>query len=101
MYIVLGIINVTMAGLFAISYASFPPVIPLFFSREWGEDQLGEWWMIILIPLCMNIFIMINSVIVRALFQNNYFARKVFTYANFAIMFGFLISFLRILYIVR
>ena len=45
------LINLLMILIFAVEYHRLPPQIPLFYSKLWGEDQLGEVWMIFLLPV--------------------------------------------------
>ena len=36
--------------IFFLFYSSLPPQVPLFYSRPWGEEQLGESFWLMLLP---------------------------------------------------
>lgn len=44
----------------AISYQFLPPILPLFFSKPWGEEQLVAKYFLGLIPLAVTILFIIN-----------------------------------------
>ncbi len=85
---------------FALRYQSFPPQIPLFYSHAAGEDQLGEWWMIFLFPLFMNLFIMFNSFFARKFFFENVFVSKMLQYFNVFLMISMTLLFMKLVFLV-
>lgn len=59
-----GIIAVTSL-LFAVAWFSLPPQIPLFYSRPWGEGQLGQ-PLFLLLPLLLGlIFLVVNAILAK------------------------------------
>ncbi len=51
--------------LFAVSWFSLPPQVPLFYSRPWGEGQLAQ-PLFLLLPLVLGIiFLLINAVFAK------------------------------------
>lgn len=47
----------------AINFSSLPPEVPLFFSRPWGKEQLGQRWQLILLPIFSLIIAIINTLL--------------------------------------
>lgn len=48
------------------SLGKLPPEVPLFYSRPWGEEQLGQWWQLFFLPVSSLIFFLINiSLVVK------------------------------------
>lgn len=51
--------------LFAVSWFSLPPQVPLFYSRPWGEGQLAQ-PLFLALPLVLGIiFLLINAVLAK------------------------------------
>lgn len=92
--------NIIMAGTFALRYASFPPQIPLFYSHQAGEEQLGEWWMIFLLPFFLNVFVLLNKLIYKKFFSKNTFVSKIIYYLNLFLIFAITLIFLKIVLLV-
>jgi hypothetical protein len=93
--------NLIMIGAFAFFSRHLPNQIPLFYSQAWGEDQLGDLWMIFILPLTMNFFYIFNQTIRRRFFNNNDFVKKIFYYINLFIIFAFTFTFLKIIFLVN
>jgi hypothetical protein len=92
MIYLLGVVNFLMVGIFAIDYGNFPPQIPLFYSKPWGEDQLAEVWMIFLLPVLLDIFVIGNYFIVKKIFSGDPYVKKLLSYVNiFLVVVVFLI----------
>lgn len=98
MFYLLILANLLIIGSYAISYNRLPPQLPLFYSKPWGEDQLGENWMIFLILVLMNLFFVINRYVVNKFFPGNKFVNQVVFYANIFIILGFTLIFLKIIF---
>lgn len=86
MIYVLVLANILMVVTFAFSFRTLPPVVPLFYSKPEGELQLGVWWLIIILPLCMNLLYVVNTKLTKKLFSESDFANKIIFYANLAII---------------
>lgn len=79
-YLIIG--NILMAGVFILKLNQLPPQLPLFYSKPWGEDQLGDTWMIVILPLLLNIFYILNNYFYKKYFPGNLFIRKILDYLN-------------------
>lgn len=90
--------NLLMIALFIAFFNQLPPQIPLFYSKIWGEDQLGELWMIFIIPLLMNGFYIFNNFLQSKFLVNNNFAKKIFFYVNWGIILSFTFVFIKIIF---
>lgn len=89
-----------MFATFLLQKPHLPPQIPLFYSKQLGEDQLGEWWMIFVIPAIINVFYFINRFVYKKFFLKNEFISNVLTVVNcFVIIFCTMI-FIKILLLV-
>ena len=88
--------NIIMLGVFFLQKSYVPPQIPLFYSKQVGEDQVGEWWMIFIIPICMNIFIFINFFVIKKFFPANEFISRTLQVANVLIVLSFTFIFVKI-----
>lgn len=98
-YLLIGC-DIFMAILFFLRINSFPPQIPLFLSRAWGDNQLADSWMIIVLPFLMNLLFIVNRFICQKFFQDNDFAKKILNYLNIFICLGFTFVFIKIIFLV-
>lgn len=89
-----------MVLLFVVKYASLPPQIPLFYSKASGEEQLADLWMIIVLPVLMNILYLTNSFIYKKYFSGNLFVGQIIKYLNVFIITTITIIFTRIIVLV-
>lgn len=96
----LFIANALMAAVLAWEFSTLPPQIPLFYSLPLGEDQLGDTWIIIILPLMMNIIFIMNQFVVKKYFQNNELIRNLSYYLNLFVMVSFTLIFLKIVFLV-
>jgi len=92
--------NLLMVTVFAIFFKRLPPQLPLFLSKVWGEDQLAELWMIILIPFCLDLFYFLNSFVNDRIFPENKYVTKLFKYVNLFLIISFTFIFLKIIFTV-
>ncbi len=91
---------VTLGALFAVKYSHFPPQIPLFYSHSQGEDQLGEWWMIFLLPIMLILFYTLNNYLYRKFFNNISFVQKMIMYLNIFLILGYSFLFIKIVFLI-
>ncbi len=89
--------NIVMFGILLLRFNSLPPQIPLFFSRPWGEDQLVDTWMIIILPLILNILFFINMWLYKRFFLGNEFEKKIINYLNIFLMIAVTLIFVKII----
>ena len=80
-----GILSIlSIIGIIAVKNF-LPPVVPLFFGKPSGEDQLASYWMLFLIPAvsilinAINLFINMSS--------KDVFVRKILAVSSFVIAF--------------
>jgi hypothetical protein len=92
--------NLIMIGFFIFRFNRIPPQVPIFNSRPEGEEQLGDWWFIFLIPLALNLFIFFNSFLVKKIFKDNHFVLTVIGYFNWFLIIAFTLIFIRIILLV-
>ncbi|OGK17909.1 hypothetical protein A3G67_05025 [Candidatus Roizmanbacteria bacterium RIFCSPLOWO2_12_FULL_40_12] len=92
--------NILMLLAVVFKFTSLPPQIPLFYSRPQGELQLGEWWLIFLIPLLMNGLFLLNTFAYHRFFGENEFVKTFFYYIKLFIIIAFTVIFLRIIFLV-
>ena len=89
-----------MAALFVFKYSSLPPQIPLLYSKQIGEDQLAEWWMIFIIPILLNVFIFVNDFCSKKFFPENIYVKQLLYYVNYTLIICFTFIFLKILFLI-
>ena len=89
--------NIVMLLTLALAFRTLPPVLPLFYSKPEGETQLALWWLILLIPVCMNSLFILNNTVTRKLFSLSDFANKIIWYANLALIAIFTAVFIKII----
>ena len=99
LYALLGS-NAIMILSFILRYKTFPPQIPLFYTHSIGEEQLGEWWMIFLLPLLLNVFALMNRFIYKKFFPSNTFIAKTIYYLNLFLMISITLIFIKIVLLV-
>ncbi len=100
MIYLLIVANILMLVTFAFSFRTLPPMVPLFYSKPEGELQLGAWWLISILPLCMNLLYVLNAKLTKKLFSESDFANKIIFYANLAIVIIFTALFIKIVSLV-
>lgn len=88
--------NLAMLLTLAFAFRTLPPVLPLFYSKPEGETQLALWWLILIIPLCMNSLVILNNTLTRKLFSLSDFANKIIWYANLVLIIIFTAVFIKI-----
>lgn len=84
----------------ALAFRTLPPVLPLFYSKPEGETQLAVWWLILLIPVCMNGLFVLNNTVTRKLFSQSDFANKIIWYTNLVLILMFTGIFIKIITLV-
>lgn len=89
--------DILMAGLFAFKFSHFPQEIPFFYSRAWGEDQLADFWFILLLPALMHLFMFLNIYLYNKYFLPDHFIRRIIDILNWTLMCVFTAVFLRII----
>ncbi len=92
--------NAIMGLIVFLRYGTMPPQIPLFYSHAQGEDQLAEWWMIFILPILMDLFVILNGFVSAKLFPGNEYVKKVLRYLNIGIMATLTVVFVKIILLV-
>lgn len=68
-FIVSGVLTLLGLSLLIIKYGFIPPVVPLWYSKPWGEKQLGTAGALSLLPALSTLFIVINLAITEFFVQ--------------------------------
>ncbi len=92
--------DIVMAALFAFKFRFFPEQIPLFYSRPWGEAQIADYWYIILIPVLMHIFYVLNGIVSKKYFPNQRVPQKIISISTGISIVLFSAIFIRIVLLV-
>ncbi|MDH7476469.1 MAG: hypothetical protein QHH09_03285 [Microgenomates group bacterium] len=100
MFYLLIFVNILLLMIFFLSLPHLPPQIPLFYSKPWGEDQLGENWMIFLLIFLLDLFYLTNIFIVKKFFSDNLFVKKVVSYFNLFLIISLSLIFIKIISLV-
>lgn len=79
---------------------TMPPQIPLFYSQLWGEGQLADSWLIIILPVFLNLLIFINSYLLKRFYSDNFLIKKIFYYLNLLLIVSFTVIFIKIVLLV-
>lgn len=94
------IANIMMVGGFILRFNQLPPQIPLFYSKQWGEDQLVDLWFIFLLPLILILIFYFNNFVYDKYFSNNILVKKIIYYLNLFIIIIITFIFLKIIILV-
>lgn len=100
MTIILIIINFLMIGIFFVNLNYIPPEIPLFYSKPENTGQITEFWMILIIPILLNLFFFLNNYVLKKIFNNEKIIKKIIYYLNLFILISFFFIFVRIIFII-
>ena len=92
--------NILMALSVVFKFSTLPPQIPLFYSLPQGEFQLTELWFIILLPVLMNGFFLLNTLVYQTFFEGNEFVATFSFYFKIFIILSFTTIFLKIIFLI-
>lgn len=92
--------NLLMLMTFLVRWSTLPPQLPLFYSRPWGEEQLGDFWMIFLIPVLVNFLIFFNDFVYRKYFLGNGLVKHLLDFLNIFLIVVFSLIFIKIIFLV-
>lgn len=92
--------NILMGVFLALKFSILPPQIPLFYSRPTGDGQLADTWMILILPILMNILLFLNLFFYRRYFEGNQLVQRIFQYLNLFLVVGFTLIFIKIILVV-
>ena len=76
------ILIIIQVGLIIFFYPKLPPQIPLFFSRPWGEQQLIQPILIIILPIFSLVFLIINSLIASMFLEKEKFLSQILAFGS-------------------
>jgi len=100
MEIALIIANLLILVTFFMRFSHLPPQIPLFYSKLWGEDQLADTWMIVFIPILINVFYFFNIYVYRRFFKQTEVAKKIIDFVNIFLIVVLTIIFIKIIFLI-
>lgn len=92
--------NLIMVFAFIFKITTLPPQVPLFYSRPPGDLQLADWYFIFLIPILMNFFYVLNTIVYKRFFNENEFFKQFTYYFKIFIILSFTYIFLKIIFLV-
>lgn len=69
-------------GIIIFSYPKLPPEIPLFFSRPWGESQLVQPLLLIILPVFSLVILIVNSLIASMFLDKETFLSQILTFGG-------------------
>lgn len=92
--------NALMIVAYFMRSGTMPPQIPLFYSQLWGESQLADSWLIIILPIFLNLLVILNQYIVNRFYSDNNFIKKIFYYLNIFLALCFTFLFIKIVFLV-
>lgn len=90
--------NIVIALVFVLKFNNLPPQVPIFYSLPLGEDQLGDVWMIFILPFLMNFIFVFNNLINQRYFKENSLIKEIFFYLNLFIVVSFTFIFVKIIF---
>ncbi|NTU46627.1 hypothetical protein HGA88_03290 [Candidatus Roizmanbacteria bacterium] len=90
--------DLLMAFAFVMRFSHLPPQIPLFYSRAWGEDQLGDMWFLFLPVLFLHVFVFLNTAIFQRFFLVDPLIKKINIGLNWLFLIACLFAFLKIIF---
>jgi hypothetical protein len=92
--------DIVMIAAVLLNFNHLPPQIPLLYSKPWGEDQLADVWMIIVLPFFLNGLYFLNNALYRRFFSGNEFVKKNIDYLNIFLMVSITLIFIKIVTLV-
>jgi hypothetical protein len=92
--------NLFMMAIFIWRLGNLPPQLPLFYSRPWGEEQLADSWMILLLPAILDIFFFFNRYLQKKFFPDNQLVIKIIYCLNMTLIISFTLIFIKIIFLI-
>jgi hypothetical protein len=92
--------DLAMAISFILKMSVLPPQIPIFYSRPFGEDQLGEVWYIFLLPVFIHVLLFLNIYFYNHFFLPDQFIKKIVNILNWFIIITLTVIFIRVIFYV-
>lgn len=91
---------VAMILLFIIKFNNLPPQLPIYYSVGEGEEQIADYYLILIIPILSFLIVMVNNYLKIKKFYDNVLIQKIFYYLNLIIIIFFTLIFFRIIFLV-
>ncbi len=89
--------DLLMAVVFALQMSHLPPQVPLYYSRTFGEEQLGEVWHVFLLPVLMHLILFFNLYFYNRFFLPDQLVKKIFTFVNWFTIILFTLIFIKVI----
>ncbi len=86
--------------LILVSFHSFPPVVPLWYSRPWGLDRLTSPYWLFILPLSSLLWNTINSLLSASLIAEYLVFSQILSIGSFVISVMSLITLIKIILII-
>ena len=92
--------NMLMGLTFLFRFNSLPPQLPLFYTRPWGEEQLADSWVIIMIPVFANMLFFLNDYLYKKYFLGNMMVKKMSEFLSVFLFISFTLLFVKIIFLI-
>lgn len=90
---------ILMVGSIAYAWRLLPPVVPIWFSRPWGNEQLGSFWFLFLLPGATLFWYIVNTVFSLSVTKEHLVFSQILTIGSCAVAFLSFIATVMILWI--
>lgn len=99
--IILSILFILIQGILVAVFSSkFPPLIPFFNSRPWGEARLVSSSIILFIPLLYIFVFIVNSILSSLYYKKNMLVARLLSFSALLFIFLGILAFVQIIFLV-
>ena len=81
-------------------FGNLPPQVPLYYSLPWGELQLASTSTLFIIPTLSIVLFLVNHLFAIGFSQKNHLLSNMLIFTSLVVSFFFLITLLKIIYLV-
>lgn len=92
-------LGITLTILLLIFNGALPQIIPLFYSRSWGQQQLGSLYQLLILPALIVCITLINLIIYWQLHESQTLLKKSLLFTSLVSSLVLAISFFKIILI--
>lgn len=92
--------NLVMVLVYSIFWSKLPKEIPLFYSSNWGEQQIVDIKYISILPFLTLLVYAINLFLKKKILKNEFFLNKILLYSSFCFIVAYTVIFLKIIFLV-
>lgn len=92
--------NLLMGLTFLFNFNRLPPQLPLFYTRPWGEEQLVDSWVIIMIPVFANMAVFLNDYLYKRYFLGNMLVKRISDFLSIFLFLTFTLIFVKVIFLI-